>query len=180
MEALALTLKQAMEKSLAALRTNFSTLRTNRASASLLDKIQVDYYGTKTPLNQVATISIPEPRQILIKPFSKDDCKAIAAAISASDLGVTPVNDGTSVRLTLPMLTEDRRRELAKVAKKMAEDAKIAVRNVRKDHLSKVTKELYSEDLKKRIEDDMAKVTDEVMKAIDQAYAAKEKEILSL
>lgn len=180
MDTLVQTMKQGMEKSLLALKQQFQTLRTGRASASLLDKVFVDYYGEPTPLNQIATISVPEPRQLLIKPFSKEDCKAITAAIAASDLGFNPVNDGTIVRITLPMLTEDRRKELAKQAKKMAEEAKVAIRNIRKDFMGKITKDEYTEDLMKRLHEEIEKVTDEYARSIEAAYLIKEKEILTL
>lgn len=173
-------MKQGMDKSVLALQQQFQTLRTGRASSTLLDKVLVDYYGEPTPLNQIASISIPEPRQLLIKPFSKDDCKAITAAIVASDLGLNPINDGNMVRILLPMLTEERRKELAKQAKKMAEEAKVAIRNIRKDCMSKITKDEYTEDLIKRLHEEIEKVTDECSRSIESAFVVKEKEILTL
>jgi ribosome recycling factor len=180
MDTLVQAMKQAMDKSIVALQQQFQTLRTGRASASLLDKVMVDYYGEPTPLNQLATISIPEPRQLLLKPFSKDDCKAITAAIAATDLGLNPINDGTTVRINLPMLTEERRKELAKQAKKMADESKVAIRNIRKDYMSKITKDEYTEDLIKRLHEEIEKVTEESSRSIDALFTNKEKEILTL
>jgi ribosome recycling factor len=180
MDILVQTMKLAMDKSIAALQQQFQTLRTGRASASLLDKVMVDYYGEPTPLNQIASISIPEPRQLLLKPFSKDDCKAITAAIVATDLGLNPINDGTTVRINLPMLTEDRRKELAKQAKKMADETKVAIRNIRKEYMSKITKDEYTEDLIKRLHEEIEKVTEESSRSIDGFFVNKEKEILTL
>jgi ribosome recycling factor len=180
MEAIALEAKVSMEKTITALYAQFSTLRTGRANASLLDRVMVDYYGEPTAINQIASIAVPEPRQLLIKPYDKSDIKAIVEAINKSELGINPIAEAEVVRLQLPALTEDRRKELAKVAKKMADEAKIAIRNVRKDFLALVTDDEYTEDLKKRIEADMTKVHDVVIGQIDAAYLVKEKEILTL
>jgi ribosome recycling factor len=180
MEPIAIEAKAAMEKSIVALHGQFNTLRTGRANASLLDRVMVDYYGEPTPLLQVASITIPEPRQLLIKPFDKNDIKAIIEGINKAELGLNPIADALFVRLQLPALTEDRRKELAKQAKRMAEDTKIAVRNIRKDFLSLVTDDEYTEDLKKRIEADMTKVYDGIISQIDAAFLVKEKEILTL
>lgn len=180
MEAIALEAKVAMEKTITALYAQFSTLRTGRANASLLDRVMVDYYGEPTAINQIASIAVPEPRQLLIKPYDKSDIKSIVEAINKSELGINPIAEAEVVRLQLPALTEDRRKELAKVAKKMADEAKIAIRNVRKDFLALVTDDEYTEDLKKRIEADMTKVHDVVIAQIDAAYVVKEKEILTL
>lgn len=180
MEAIALEAKAAMEKTIAALYAQFSTLRTGRANASLLDRVMVDYYGEPTAINQIASIAVPEPRQLLIKPYDKSDIKAIVEAINKAELGINPIAEADVVRLQMPALTEDRRKELAKHAKKMSEEAKVAIRNVRKDFLSLVTDEEYTQDLKKRIEADMTKVHDQVIAQIDAAYLVKEKEILTL
>jgi ribosome recycling factor len=180
MEAIALEAKVAMEKTITALYAQFNTLRTGRANASLLDRVMVDYYGEPTAINQIASIAVPEPRQLLIKPYDKSDIKAIVEAINKAELGINPIAEAEVVRLQLPALTEDRRKELAKVAKKMADEAKIAIRNVRKDFLALVTDDEYTEDLKKRIEADMTKVHDVVIGQIDAAYLVKEKEILTL
>jgi ribosome recycling factor len=180
MEAIAIEAKAAMEKSIVALQSQFNTLRTGRANASLLDRVVVDYYGEPTPIIQVASVSVPEPRQLLIKPYDKNDIKAIVEAINKAELGINPIADAMTIRLQLPALTEDRRKELAKQAKKLAEDAKVAVRNIRKDFLSLVTDDEYTEDLKKRIEADMTKVYDQIIAQIDAAFLSKEKEILTL
>ena len=180
MEAIAIEAKQAMEKSITALKSMFSSLRTGRANPLMLDKIQVDYYGELTPINQLCSVSIPEPRQLLVKPYDKNDIKAVIDAISSSDLGINPIVDKELIRLVLPALTEDRRKDLAKQAKRLADEAKVAVRNIRKDFLSLVTDDEYTEDLKKRIEQDMTKVYDQIIAEIDQQYLVKEKEILTL
>jgi ribosome recycling factor len=169
-----------MEKTGAALHAQFNTLRTGRANASLLDRVMVDYYGEPTAINQIASIAVPEPRQLLIKPYDKSDVKAIVEAINKAELGINPIAEADVVRLQLPALTEDRRKELAKHAKKMAEESKVAIRNVRKDFLALVTDDEYTEDLKKRIEADMTKVHDQVIHQIDAAFLIKEKEILTL
>jgi ribosome recycling factor len=180
MEAIAIEAKSAMEKTIAALLAQFNTLRTGRANASLLDRVMVDYYGEPTAINQIASIAVPEPRQLLIKPYDKADIKAIVEAINKAELGINPIAEADVVRLQLPALTEDRRKELAKHAKKMSDEAKVAIRNVRKDFLALVTDEEYTQDLKKRIEVDMTKVHDQVIAQIDAAYVVKEKEILTL
>jgi ribosome recycling factor len=180
MEAIALEAKAAMEKSVVALQNQFNTLRTGRANAALLDRIMVDYYGEPTPIIQVASVTVPEPRQLLIKPYDKNDIKAIVEAINKAEIGINPIADAMTIRLQLPSLTEDRRKDLAKQAKKMAEETKIAVRNIRKDFLSLVTDDEYTEDLKKRIEADMTKVYDLIIGLIDNAYLHKEKEILTI
>jgi ribosome recycling factor len=180
MEAIAIEAKVAMEKTIVALQGQFNTLRTGRANANLLDRVVVDYYGEPTPINQLASIAVPEPRQLLIKPYDKGDIKAILEAINKAELGINPVAEADSIRLSLPALTQDRRKELAKQAKKMADEAKIAIRNIRKDFLAMVTDDEYTEDLKKRIEADMTKVHDTIIAQIDSQFVNKEKEILTL
>ncbi|MGA0875698.1 MAG: ribosome recycling factor [Bacilli bacterium] len=180
MEAIALEAKAAMEKTIVALQAQFNTLRTGRANAALLDRVMVDYYGEPTPINQIASIAVPEPRQLLIKPYDKGDIKAIVEGINKAELGINPVAEGDAIRLVLPALTEDRRKELAKQAKRMADEAKVAIRNIRKDFLALVTDDEYTEDLKKRIEADMTKVYDQVISQIDASFLSKEKEILTL
>ncbi|MFA7449897.1 MAG: ribosome recycling factor [Bacilli bacterium] len=173
--------EERMEKSVVNLKSEFATLRTGRASVALLDRIETDYYGEKMPINQISSISIPEPRQLLIKPYDKGDIKSIIAAINASTLGINPINDGDTIRLILPPLTEDRRKELVRQAKKFTEEAKIAIRNIRRDinNAIKANKEL-SEDQVKREEDAVQKVTDEFTKACDEALKQKEQEILTV
>ena len=173
--------KEKMEKSVESLKANYSTIRTGRASASLLDRIEADYYGDKLPIKDICAISSPEPRQLIVKPYDKGDVKAVYTAIVASDLGLNPTNEGDQIRILIPALTEDKRRELAKKGKAYAEDAKVAIRNIRREFVDSVKKsDEYTDDLKKRIEADIQKVTDESIKAVDEAYAAKEKEILTV
>ncbi len=169
------------DKTILNLKSEFATLRTGRASAALLERIEADYYGDKMPINQISSISVPEPRQLLIKPYDKGDVKAIIAAINASTLGINPLNDGDVIRLILPPLTEDRRRDLVKQAKKFVEEAKIAVRNIRRDanDAIKNDKEL-SEDQVKRHEEEVQKVTDQAIKKIDDLFKEKEAEILTV
>lgn len=181
MDELALEAKKGMEKSINNLRTQLSTLRTGRANAMLLDTIQVDYYGDKIALKDIASITVPEPRQLLIKPYDKNDLKAIVAAINASDIGINPQNEGTLVRLIFPPLTEDRRRELVKLAKKYGEEARIALRNIRRDYIDYIKdSEDYSDDLKRRIEADIQKVTDEMSAEVDAILKEKEQEIMQI
>lgn len=181
MDELALLMKEKMIKTISNLKETLSTLRTGRASASMLDKIQAEYYGDMMPINQISQVSCPEPRQILVKPYDKNDVKSIISAINAADLGLNPINDGDSIRINIPALTEEKRKELAKKAKTVCEEAKVAVRNIRRDTMDGLKKsEEYSDDLKKRIEEDIQKVTDEQVKAIDVILEAKEKDIFTI
>jgi ribosome recycling factor len=180
MEDIAVEAKVAMEKTIVSLRMTLNGLRTGRANANLLDQVRVDYYGDFMPLNQLASISVPEPRQLLIKPFDKNDIKSILEALNKADIGINPIADAVSVRLVLPALTEDRRKDLAKQAKRVAEESKVAIRSIRKDYLALVTDDEYTEDLQKRIESDMTKVYDQMISDIDAIYLEKEKEILTL
>ena len=173
-----------MQSTLDALRHDLSSLCTGRASPNLLDKIVVDYYGTATPLNQVAAISVPEPRQLLIAPWEKALVDPIVGAISKSDLGVQPIKDGDKIRISLPALNEERRREMVKIAGKKTEDHKVALRNVRRetnDHLKKLEKdgELSKDDLK-RAEDEVQKMTDKYVAEADVIRADKEAEIMEV
>ena len=173
--------KEKMEKSVESLKSNYATIRTGRASASLLDRVEANYYGSPTPVNQIASITIPEPRQLLVKPYDKDDLKAIVAAINASDLGINPIVDGVSIRLILPALNEERRRELAKLAKKYGEDTKVAIRNIRREAMDEVKKDKETpEDARKRLEEEIQKLTDTYVKKVDETYASKEKEIMTV
>lgn len=170
-----------MNKAIEALRASLSTLRTGRASAAMLSGIDVDYYGCPTPINQISSISVPEPRQLLIKPFDKNDVKAIVAAIAVSDLGINPINEGDKVRLNIPPLTEDRRREITKQARKYGEDGKIAIRNIRRDYMDLVKiDDSLSEDYQRKVEEEIQKVTDEAVKNVDVIVAEKEKELMSI
>ncbi len=181
MDAYALEAKEKMKKCIESFRNSLSTLRTGRASPAMLNGIEVDYYGSPTPINQISSISVPEPRQLLIKPYDKNDVKNIVAAIHASDLGLNPINEGLTVRLIIPVLTEERRKEIVKQARKYTEEAKVAVRNVRRDYMDILKiDDSYSEDLLKRAQDDVQKVTDEAVKDIDNILAEKEKEIMAI
>ena len=173
-----------MKKALDVLRKEYATLRAGRATPALLDKISLDYYGTPTPINQVANISVPEPRMILIQPWEKTMLGAIEKAIMKSDLGLTPNNDGAVIRLTIPQLTQQRRSELVKVVHKKAEEDRVAIRNLRRDANEAIKKlekdKLISEDEAKKAQEDMQKLTDKYIKEIDQVMASKEKEIMEV
>ena len=173
-----------MQKSIDSLEKDFSRLRTGRASTALVDNIRVEYYGTPTPLNQVASVSIPDSRTISISPWDRNAFSNIEKAIMKSDLGLTPVNDGKSIRINIPPLTEERRKELVKMAKKYTEDAKVAIRNVRRDvndALKKMqnSKEISEDELHKA-QDDVQKTTDSFVKKADAVLAEKEKEIMEI
>ena len=171
-----------MEKTIVALKDSFNEIRTGRASAAIFDKVRVDYYGSKTPLNQVATISIPEARSVIIQPFDKSLIGEIEKAIQVSDLGLNPSNDGKVIRISIPPLTADRRKELVKQAKGIAENSRTAIRNIRRDgndEFKKLQKsgELTEDGLKQE-EDKLQKLTDKFVAEINKIYEAKEKEIL--
>ncbi len=174
--------KESMEKAIAALSREFKRVRTGRATPALLDGIRADYYGAPTPLNQMASISVPEPRLILIQPWDPKSCEAIEKAILKSDLGLTPNNDGKVVRIAIPPLTEERRKELVKVVRKMGEEAKVAIRNARRD-ANEMLKEYkkegeISEDDAFRGQEQIQKLTDEYVAKVDELVAEKEKEIM--
>ena len=173
-----------MDKSVESAQHEFNTLRTGRASAALLDRIQIDYYGTKTPLNQLASINAPEPRLLTVQPFDPSSLPSIERTIQESDLGLTPSNDGKIIRLPIPQLTEERRKELVKVARQMAEDGRVAVRNVRRDvmhHLKElVHKGDAGDDEERRAEERVQKLTDEHVHKIDELLKRKEAEILEV
>lgn len=175
------THEEKMQKAIEALRREYSTLRAGRATPALLDKITVDYYGTPTPVNQVGNISVPEPRMLVIQPWEKSLLSVIEKAIMKSDLGLTPANDGSVIRLNLPQLTQQRRAELVKIVHKKAEDSRVVIRNLRRDAneiLKKMEKEkVISEDETKKTQDDIQKLTDKYIKEIEQVAAAKEREI---
>ncbi|MDD6302456.1 MAG: ribosome recycling factor [Bacillales bacterium] len=172
--------KEDMERNLANLRNNFSTLRTGRASARMLDSVEVEYYGDRISLISIASVSVPEARQLLVKPYDRNDIKAIIAGINAANLGLTPINDGNVIRLNIPALTEERRREIAKTAKKYAEEGKIAMRNARRDCLDMIKEAEYPEDMQKKLEADVQKLTDEYCKKVDEEYSVKEKDIMTI
>lgn len=173
-----------MQKTEASLQRELGSIRAGRANASLLDRIQVNYYGAPTPLNQLSQISVPEARMLLITPFDKSSIKEIEKAILQSDIGISPANDGNVIRLVVPQLTEERRKELAKQVGKEAENAKVSVRNIRReaiDELKKAEKnnELTQDDLRE-YEEDVQKLTDASVKTIDAIAADKEKELLEV
>jgi ribosome recycling factor len=176
--------KDRMIKSISQLKKELATLRAGRATPSLLDKIQVEYYGALTPVNQLANISTPESRLLIIQPWDKGSLSDIERAIMKSDLGLTPSNDGSIIRLAIPMLTEERRGELVKLIKKYGEEAKVAIRNVRRDAndgIKKIEKEgTISEDESRRHQETVQKVTDEQIVSVDKIVADKEKEIMEV
>ncbi|TVQ19275.1 MAG: ribosome recycling factor [Spirochaetaceae bacterium] len=176
--------EEKMKKTLTALDEEFNTLRTGRASSALFDKVRVEYYGNPTPLNQVATISVPEARLVVIQPWDKSVIGEIEKAIQKSELSLNPSNDGKVIRISIPPLTEERRREYVKLAKSMAEQSRVSVRNVRRDandELKKAEKDgEISEDDLKRAEDEVQKVTDAHIEQINARVDEKEKEILEI
>ena len=177
-------LQAQMDKTIEALKFEFSTIRAGRANAQMLDKIRVDYYGTPTPINQVGSISVPEPRTLLINPWDKSAMKDIEKAIMNSDLGLNPTNDGDVIRLNIPALTEERRIELTKHAKTASVYFKVRIRNDRRDSIDKIKKMQkdgeITEDELKRGQDDVQKLTDKYTKEIDVLLAAKEKDIMAV
>ena len=172
---------QRMDKSVEATHEHFNSVRTGRASAALLDRITIEYYGTPTPLKNMATISAPEPRMLTIQPFDPSSIKQIEKTIQESDLGLTPSNDGKLIRLPIPQLTEERRKELVKLVKQMAEDGRVAVRNVRRDviHHLKELDDIGADD-EHRAEEQVQKLTDGHVKQIDELVKGKEAEIMEV
>jgi ribosome recycling factor len=173
-----------MDKSVEATAHELNTVRTGRASAALLDRINVDYYGQKTPLRQLATINVPEPRLLTVQPFDPSSVKSIERAIQESDLGLTPSNDGKVIRLPIPQLTEERRKELVKVVRHLGEEGRVAVRNVRRDvmhHLKELVRDGdVGDDEERRAEDRAQKLTDDHVKRIDDLLKHKEEEIMEV
>ncbi|WP_124727554.1 ribosome recycling factor [Staphylospora marina] len=176
--------QEKMDKAIQVLKKDLLTLRAGRANPAVLDKVTVEYYGTEMPVNQLANLSTPDPRTLMIQPWDKSALGAIEKAILKSDLGLTPNNDGNVIRITIPPLTQERRNELVKLARKMGEDAKVAIRNVRRDandDIKKVEKNgEISEDEARRGQDEIQKLTDKSIKEVDQVVAAKEKEIMEI
>jgi ribosome recycling factor len=176
--------KRRMDKSIEATHHEFNSIRTGRASPALLDRITIDYYGTPTPLKSLASISAPEPRLLVVQPFDPGAIKNIERAVQESDLGLTPSNDGKVVRLPIPALTEERRKDLVKVVRRVAEDGKVAIRNVRRDVMQHL-KELVvngdvGDDEERRAEQQVQKVTDDHVKSIDDLLRVKEAEIMEV
>jgi len=176
-------IEEKMEKTINALKDSFNSIRTGRANAAIFDKVRVDYYGTKSPLNQVANIAIPEARSVIITPFDKSLIGEIEKAIQASDLGLNPSNDGKAIRISIPALTADRRKELVKQAKTVAENSRTSIRNIRRDGNDALKKQQkdgeLTEDGLKTETDKLQKLTDKFIEEINKIYDAKEKDILA-
>jgi len=183
-ETILMDAEERMEHTISALHHEFSTVRSGRANPKMIERVTIDYYGAESPINQVASISVPEATQIYIKPYDKSLLQKIERAIFAANLGVTPTNDGIGVRISLPPLTEENRKEAVKVIHKMSEENKVAIRNVRRDaiaHFKKMEKDkLLTEDDCEYYQDEVQKLTDRFVETIDQAFRDKEKEIMSI
>jgi ribosome recycling factor len=184
MDAVKRDAEERMEKALEALERDFGKLRTGRASTSLVDSLKVDYYGTPTPISQLASVSTPDSRTIAIQPWDRGSFALVEKAIQKSDLGLTPINDGKIIRISIPALTGERRKELVKVARRYSEESRVAVRNIRRDAneaLKKLDKAKgYSEDAIKKSQEAIQKLTDTYVAKVDQKCQAKEKEIMEL
>jgi ribosome recycling factor len=177
-------LEEKMQKTVKVFKDDLNSIRAGRANPALLDRIVVEYYGTPTPLKQIANVSAPEPRLLVVQPYDKTAIQAIEKAITQSELGINPSNDGSIIRLAIPQLTEERRKELAKLVKKTGEEAKIAIRNGRRDANDKLKKmekssEITEDELKKA-EDEVQKITDKYIENIDQLIENKEKELMEV
>ena len=178
------TAEEKMNKTVAALEKEYGSIRAGRANPAILDRVTVDYYGSPTPIIQMAAVSVPEARMLQIQPWDASTLKEIEKAILASDIGITPANDGKIIRISFPALTEERRKELVKDINKMAEDSKVAIRSIRRDVIDKLkvmkkNNEITEDDVKKG-ETDAQKLTDKFVKKLDEVAAAKEKEVMSL
>ena len=184
METIKKNLEERSKKTISVLKEDLNTVRAGRANPALLDKVSVQYYGSPTPLKNLSNISTPDPRTLLITPFDPKSISEIEKAINMANIGINPSNDGKCIRLVIPPVTEDRRKELTKTVKKMGEESKVAIRNLRRDandHLKKMEKNHeITEDESKKAQDDVQKATDKVIKEIDEIVAAKEKEILEV
>ena len=175
------SLKTHMQKSVDSFQHEISVIRTGRASSSMLDLIKVEYYGFPTPLNEIAQITIPEPRQIMIKPYERESLSLIEKAIRESTLGLAPNNDGIVIRLNIPALSQERRKEYCKLCGKLSEAAKVSIRNIRRNANETLKRDkTMPEDQRRRVEQDVQKATDEFIKKIDQLASAKEKEIMTI
>jgi len=173
--------KQAMDKAVEAVRREFSTVRTGKATTSLLDLVRVDAYGSEMPLNQVASVAAPEPKLLTVQPWDKSLLKAVEKAIQSSDLGLNPANDGNIIRIPLPPLNEERRKELVKVIHKFAEEGRVAIRHARTEAIARIKKaEHVSEDEKKHSEKDVQKLHDDHLKLVEEAVKGKEAEIMEV
>ncbi|URJ62215.1 ribosome recycling factor [Paenibacillus polymyxa] len=175
--------EERMQKAIQALQRDLASLRAGRATPALLDRVQVEYYGAMTPVNQLANINTPDSRTLMIQPWDKSSLADIERAIQKSDLGLTPSNDGNTIRLSIPALTEERRTDLVKMTKKNGEEAKIAIRNIRRDandDIKKLEKSDISEDESRKHQEDIQKTTDKFIAEVDKVLAAKEKEIMEV
>lgn len=175
--------EERMEKAIQALKRDLATLRAGRATPALLDRIQVEYYGALTPLNQLANINTPDSRTLMVQPWDKSSLADIEKAIMKSDIGITPANDGNMIRLSIPPLTEERRAELVKMTKKFGEESKVAIRNIRRDandDIKKMEKTDISEDESHRHQEDIQKMTDKFIAEVDKVLVVKEKEIMEV
>ncbi len=176
--------EERMQKSIEALKREFASLRAGRATPSLLDKVMVEYYGTPTPVNQIANVSVPEPRMIIIQPYEKSILHDIEVAIMKSELGLSPNSDGTAIRLSIPALTQERRQELVKTVNKKAEEAKVAIRNLRRDGNDAVKKlekaKEITEDESKKGQEKIQKLVDKYIKLVDTTRDSKEKEVMEV
>ncbi|KIR08177.1 ribosome recycling factor [Levilactobacillus brevis] len=177
------TAQAKMTKAEEALKRELGSIRAGRANASILNRVMVEYYGAQTPLNQVASITIPEPRILMVTPYDKSALEDIEKGILESDVGITPANDGTAIRLVVPQLTEERRKEIAKQVKAKAEEGKVAVRNIRREAMDNIKKGHkngdYTDDDLHNLEDQVQKVTDKAIKGVDAIAAEKEQEVLT-
>ncbi|MGQ3480450.1 ribosome recycling factor [Paenibacillus sp. TY11] len=175
--------EERMQKAIQALQRDLASLRAGRATPALLDRVQVEYYGAMTPVNQLANVNTPDSRTLMIQPWDKSSLADIERAIQKSDLGLTPSNDGNTIRLSIPALTEERRTDLVKLTKKNGEEAKIAIRNIRRDandDIKKMEKSDISEDESRKHQEDIQKTTDKFIAEVDKVLAAKEKEIMEV
>lgn len=181
MDAYTIEVSDRFKKTIEALRNSLNMLRSARANPAMLNGIQCDYYGDKMDIASLCSISMPEPRQLLVKPYSREDLKSIAAAIAAANLGINPQLEADCIRLIIPPLTEDVRRDIAKKAKALGEEAKVSIRNIRRDYLSLLKEDdSMSDDYKKRVEDEIQKEVDSANKQIDEIIEAKTKEIMTI
>ena len=179
-EEILIELESKMEKAIESLEGRFKTVRTGRANPSSLDPVMVNYYGSMTPLRQLANVSVPEARQLLIKPFDRGCLAAIEKGIYEANLGYTPNNDGESIRIVIPPLTEDRRRELVKQVKAISEEGKVVIRNLRRDGLDMVKKCEFAEDIKKNLENEIQELVNQYNKKIDDMTKEKENDLMSV
>lgn len=181
MDEITLEAKEQMSKTIEALKGELAVLRTGRASPAILDRVECDYYGDKMLIKDICSISSPEPRQLVVKPYDRNDIKAVASGISASNIGINPLVESDCIRLIVPALTEETRRELAKKAKAISENSKVSIRNVRREFIDLVKEsDDMTDDLKKRVQDEIQKVVDEMIGQIDELATQKEKEIMSI